>query len=165
MPKPKKIFNSAYNQYIEKIYRFIFFKVSSEEIAQDLCSEVFLRFWESLNSPTEIKNTRAFLYQIARNLVIDHYRKKGQVDLVSIDNVSLQDPTADLEKEARLFSELDQIQKAISNLKDDYQDIIIWYYLDEIPIREIAGMLDKSENAVRLIIHRALKSLREFLNN
>jgi RNA polymerase sigma-70 factor (ECF subfamily) len=122
-----------------------------------------LRFWESLNSSTEIEDNRAFIYQIARNLVIDHYRQKNRTQLVSVDNLSLKDPDTDLEKEARLVSELSQIQKAIGNLKNDYQDVIIWYYLDEIPVKEIARMLNKSENAIRLTIHRALKSLREFL--
>lgn len=163
----RKKFNKIYDEYIQKIYRFVFIKVNSQEIAQDLTSETFLRFWERLNNSgeLEIENPNAFLYQIAKNLVTDHYREKAQVQLVSTENLQINDPQADLEKEASLNSEILQMQKAMADLKDEYQDVLIWYYLDEMPIREIANILDKSETAVRVTIHRALNSLREKLDN
>jgi len=160
----KEIFSRIYDQCVEKIYRFIFLKVGSQEIAQDLTSETFLKFWGRLNSSPEIENPKAFLYRIARNLVIDHYREKGRVRLVSAENIELNDSSVDLEKEAFLISELKQVQKVLANLKEDYQDVIIWYYLDELSISEIAKILDKSENAVRLMTHRALKVLRELMS-
>ena len=161
--KPEKIFKQIYNKYIDKIYRFIFLKVSSKETAQDLASEAFLRFWQTLESPTEIENHRAFLYQIVRNLVIDHYREKGQAQLVSIENVVIKDtnPEIDLEKQALLTSDMQEIHQALTGLKQDYQDAIIFYYLDEFSVPEIAEIMNKSENAVRVVIHRALQLLRE----
>ena len=165
MQNPKKLFNKTYNQHVEKIYRFIFLKVGSQEVAQDLTSEVFLKFWQKLNSKnSEVENPKAFLYQIAKNLVIDHYREKNQARLVSVEKLTINDPNIDLEKDAYLTSEMREVQKALSNLKEDYQDVIIWYYLDELSISEIAEILQRSENAVRLMIHRALKILRKNLN-
>ena len=165
----KKIFNKVYNSHIEKIYRFVFLKVSSEEIAQDLTSETFLRFWERVkrSQDSEITNPNAFLYQIAKNLIIDHYREKGRVQLVSTENtnINISDPRIDLEKDANLSSDLEQAQKALKQLKEEYQDVVIWYYLDDLSVPEIAEILDKSENAVRVTIHRALSSLRKTMSD
>lgn len=161
--KAKKVFNQIYDQYIDKIYRFVFLKVNSQQIAQDLTSEIFLRFWESLDSPAEVENPKAFIYQIARNLVVDHYRDKSRVNLIPIESVELKDPDVNIEEQASLASDMTRVQKALAELKPDHQDAIIWYYLDEFSIVEIAEFLDKSENAVRLIIHRTLKLLRKDL--
>lgn len=158
-----KIFTEIYDQYVDKVFRFIFLKVSSQEISQDLCSEVFLRYWKSLNLGTQIENPRAFLYQIARNLVIDHYREKDRAKLVSLENIKIEAPNIDLEKQTDLVSEINQVEKGLRQLKQDYQDVLIWHYLDDLSVSEIAEMMNKAENAVRVTIHRALKELRRKL--
>jgi RNA polymerase sigma-70 factor (ECF subfamily) len=163
MKNSKKEFSKIYDRYIDKIYRFIFLKVNSEEIAQDLCSETFLKGWESFKSQREIDNVQAFLYQIARNLVIDHYRQKGRTRTVSAEYVPIADPRLGLEERAILNSDLGQIKLAISNLKEDYQNALILYYLDDLSLPEIAKTLNKSETATRVTIHRALKALKNEL--
>jgi len=163
MNNRKKIFTQIYDDYVDKIYRFIFFKVNSEEIAQDLCSETFLRGWQSFNKKEEIKNPQAFLYQIARNLVVDHYREKGRTQIVQADYVSITDPTQDLEEQALSRSDLDTIKLALTDLKDNYQELVVWHYIDDLSISEISKMLKKPEATVRVTLHRALKSLRNNL--
>ena len=69
-------FGQIYDQYIDKIYRFVYLKVDGQETAQDVTSKVFIKGWESYQkSGSNIKNPGAFLYQIARNAVVDHYRE------------------------------------------------------------------------------------------
>jgi len=160
MKNPRKIFSQIYDRYIDKIYRFIFFKVNSQEIAQDLTSETFLKSWESFKNGNKIENIQAYLYRTARNLVIDFYREKGKVQIVSAENPLIPDPTQNLEEKARLSSDLDQIRQALTNLKEDYQNVIIWHYLDDLPISEISQMLDRTEEATRVLLHRALNALR-----
>ena len=171
MANSRKKFSKIYDQYVDKIYRFVFLKVSSEEIAQDLTSETFLKCWEVFKrteNPTsneqKIENPQAFLYQIARNLVTDHYREKGKYQVVSAEISPITDPRTNLEERVILNSDLEIIHKHLSCLKDDYQNAIVWYYLDDLPICEVAKLLDKSEEATRVLIHRALKSLREKVN-
>ena len=103
MANKRKEFGKIYDKHIDKIYRFIFLKVSSQEIAQDLCSETFLKGWEAyknqksnLKNQKEIENVSAFLYRIARNLVTDHYRQKSRNQTVSTEFVSITDPQPDL---------------------------------------------------------------------
>jgi RNA polymerase sigma-70 factor (ECF subfamily) len=167
MANSRKIFSQIYDQYVEKIYRFIFLKVSSREIAEDLTSETFLRTWEAFknqNPEKEIKNPQAFLYQIARNLVVDHYREKGRTKIISAEYVPIADPREDLKEKAILTSDINVVRLALTNLSDDYQNVIIWHYLDDFSVPEIAKMLDKSEGAVRVLLHRALKVLKNRLN-
>ena len=164
MENLRKIFSKIYDRYIDKIYRFIFLKVSSQEIAQDLTSETFLRGWESFKNGNKIENPQAFLYKIARNLVTDHYREKGRAQVVSAEFIPIVDPRQNLEEKSLFESDFDNIRIALVSLREEYQDVIIWHYLDDLSIPEIAKMLDKSEGAVRVMLHRALKVLRNGLN-
>ena len=158
----RKAFSKIYDQNIDRIYRFIFLKVNSQEVAQDLCSETFLRTWEKFKQRkgNPIDNPPAFLYRTARNLVIDHYREKGRVQTVSVELTPIIDPREDLEEKATLRSDLDVIRAALTGLKDDYQDVIILHYLDDLRIPEISDLLGRSEEATRVLLHRALKSLK-----
>jgi len=164
MANYRKEFGKIYDQCINKIYRFIFLKVNSEEIAQDLCSETFLRGWESYKNNPKIENPSAFLYRIARNLVIDYYREKGRTNFVSPEIVPIADPSPGIEEKAALNSDLDQVKVVLADLKEDYQNVIVWHYLDDLPIPEVAKMLDKSEETTRVTLHRALKALKDEIN-
>ena len=164
MSNPREIFSQIYDQYIEKIYRFIFLKVNSREIAEDLCSETFLRGWNVFKEDkNKVENPQAFLYQIARNLVVDHYREKGRTQFVSTDNVPITDPRVNLEEESLWRSDLHTIKVGLINLKQEYQEVVIWHYIEDLSIPEIAKMINKEEGTVRVILHRALKSLKEEL--
>ncbi len=162
MDSQQKIFNQIYDKYIDKIYRFIFLKVNSQEKAQDLCSETFLRGWKVFKErQKEIENPQAFLYKIARNLVIDHYREKGRTEVVSADFVPIIDPSQDLEEKGSLDSDLNRVKLVLADIKDDYREVIVWHYIEDLSIPEIAKILSKSEGAVRVTLHRALGVLKE----
>lgn len=161
MSQLQRKFGDVYDKHIDKIYRFIFLKVSSQEIAEDLSSEVFTRCWESFrDKKCDIKNMQAFLYQIARNLIVDHYRQKGQAQLVSVDSFPAVEDNLDLEEKVMERIEVNDIKAALADINEDYREIIIWYYLEELSVPEIAKILSKSEDAVRVQIHRALSALR-----
>ena len=168
MEKKRKEFSKIYNKHIDKIYRFIFLKVNSEEVAQDLCSETFLRCWESYQrnqgQESEIQNIQAFLYRIARNLVTDHYRQKGRAEVISVEAMPIIDPQPGLEEKMALNSDLEQVKIALAELNDDYQNVVIWHYLEDLPISEVAKMLGRTEEATRVLLHRALSALRGKVN-
>ena len=162
MGNPKKEFSKMYDRYIDRIYRFVLLKVGSVEIAEDLTSETFLRGWRFFEKEEkEIDNPQAFLYQIAKNLIADFYRKEGGIQFVSDENFQISDPKEDLERKANLNSDFRVIQQAMANLKEDYQNVIVWRYIDDLPIKKVATLLDKPENATRVTIHRAIKSLKK----
>ena len=157
-------FAEIYDFYVVKIYRFIYLKVNRKEDAQDLTSEVFLKSWRYLNE-REISNLKSLLYQTARNLVIDFYRRnKGErragVSLEEVQN-TLVDKKNNLLKNADLNLEMERVKKSLSQIKSDYQEVVILRHIEEFSFKEIADILGKSEGSVRVLSHRALKALRE----
>ncbi len=167
MDNYKEKFSEIYDQYIDKIYRFVYFKVSSEEVAEDITSKVFLKGWEAFQShglgeDREILNTSAFLYQIARNAVTDHYREKAKIKVISADIApQIVAPGMGLEERAILSSEFQEVKLALQNLKQDYQDIIICHYIDDMKVPEIAEIMGKPQGTVRVMLHRGLKALQK----
>ena len=163
MSNLRKTYSEAYDKYVKKIYRFVLLKVNSAEIAEDLTSEVFMRGWQSFKGQgrDKIENIQAFLYQIARNLLADHYRQEARVQLVSVEYAPpLPDQKQDLEEMSFIQSDLERVKAALVNINNDYREVIVWYYLDELKVPEIAKILNKSEPTVRVLIHRALHALK-----
>lgn len=165
MNNSQKQFSRIYDQYIEKIYRFVYLKVNSQELAEDITSKVFLKGWESYQKDQDsIKNVAAFLYKIAHNNVVDYYRNKDRTKVVSPDYApQLADPRTNLYEKAALNADIESIKSAIQNLKKDYQDVLILHYLEDMPTEQIADILDKPVGTIRVMIHRGLKSLKNEL--
>lgn len=155
----KKEFGKIYDKHVEEIYRFVYLKVSSRETAEDITSETFRKGWKRFKK-SPMDNPRAYLYKVARNLVIDHYRT--QKEHVSPEDIQLKEES-NLEESLSLDDDLQEVKEAMESLKDNYQNIIILRYLEELSISETAKILDKSEGAIRVTTHRALEALKEEL--
>jgi len=163
MSEAKELFTLLYDQHITKIYRFIYLKVDSQETAEDLCSEVFARVWKGFSriEQKKVENPQAFIYQIARNVVADHYRVKSKIKIVAMEEIV--EDTDSIEEQTMVNLEMDRIQKTLVKLKEDYQNYIIWRYLDELSILEISQIIGKSQDSVRVGVHRALQALKREL--
>ncbi len=166
MPLTQKEFTRIYNDHLNAIYRFCYLKVSSRSDAEDLAQGVFLRFLEdSKKRSEEVENIRAFLYQIARNLVIDHYREKGKAPVpLEDDEREASIPVESPEKGILLHSDMREVSRALTQINQDYADLVIWRYIDDLSVPEIAKLAGKSEGAVRVGLHRAIQDLKEELN-
>jgi len=162
--KDAEAYARLYDYYVDRIFRFILFKVSSVEVAEDLTSEVFLKTWEYINRTTEkIGNFNALIYRVARNAVIDYYRSKSR-KFQSIDDEEAFNEIEDkrnLEKEVSVKLEVQNIQNHLAKLKDIYREVIVLKYIEDFSIAEIAEVMEKKKGAVRVLLHRALKALKE----
>ncbi len=165
MDRLSEQFGEIYDQNIDKIYRFVYLKVNSQEIAEDITSRVFMKGWEAFQmKSSDIKNPSAFLYQIARNSVVDHYRDKDRTKTVSVDSgLEIADSGIDAHEKAVLSADVMTVKEAITKLKKEHQDIIIWHYLDDMPITDIAKLLGKPAGTIRVAMHRGLKALKEII--
>ena len=168
--KDKEAFLKAYDLYTDNIYRFIYFKVNSREEAEDITSLVFLKTWDYIqdNNLSNYKTLKYLLYKIARNLVIDHYRKKSKQQKIiynnDISSLDIIDKSQNLLQQAELAADFKIIEKKLFELKDEYREVIILKYINELSIAEIAKILEKSRGNVRVLVFRALKALREIVD-
>lgn len=162
MQDKKKHFSNIYDQYASRIYRYVFLKVNSHHVAEDLSSDVFVRIWEVIKTDSKIENIQAYIYQTARNMIVNHYRLNSRYKVVSVEEkTDILEDTATAEEKVGITLEMDRVKKALEGLSDDYQNYIIWRYLDELSVPEIAQIMGKSEESVRVGTHRALQSLRK----
>ena len=164
MSNLRKNFSKIYDEYIGKIYRFVFLKVNSKETAEDLTSEVFVRTWNSIQKGTKLDNPGAFLYRIARNIVIDYYRQRPQPQISLADYQEVVDPAPDPRETASTQADLEIIKANIANLNDDYREVITLRFIEDYSIPEIAKILDRPEGTVRVMLHRGLGELKARLN-
>jgi len=161
-------FVKAYDLYVDQIYRFIYFKVNNQEEAQDITSAVFLKTWNYIqeNSLKNYKTLKALIYKIARNTIIDYYRKKSHITITIDDQenkIDLPDTKQDIIKQTEIFSDFKILEEKLQFLKDEYREVIILRYIDELSINEIADIVNKSKSNIRVLTHRALKALRELM--
>lgn len=162
-------FAQLYDLYVQKIYRFIYFKVGSVEEAQDLTSQTFLKVWQRLISPeaSAIRNINAFIYQVARNSVIDYFRQKG-LEKDWLENIdTTEEPVAPESTIDIVQSSMDKevLMTAIKKMRPVFQEVILMRYVDDLPLDEIAAIINKSNGATRVLIHRALQELRRIIND
>ena len=163
-------FGLVYDTYVRQIYRFIFFKVRSSEQAEDITSETFLKAWQYLKEKHEVTHLQALLYSIARHAVIDFYRRNA----CEHGNVPLDDERvteASILNSEKLFhdmevrAEAEQVIEKLHGLKDEWREVMIMKYLDDLSNGEIAKALDKTSANIRVIVHRATKALAELLKH
>lgn len=159
----------VYNDFVERIYRYIYFKVSHREEAEDLTSEVFIRGWEYVyRYKKRIGSLNAFFYQIARNVVVDFYRRQSRIDIINdaelmkkIHDSRQQKLLAEIENEISL----NEIGRILKTLKEEYREVILLRYVEELSISEISEILNRSKGAVRILIHRAMDVLKKSMKN
>ncbi len=151
-----------YGLYFKKIYSFIFYRVSHKETAEDLAEEVFMKAFAKLSSLSGHTSFEGWLYQIARNLVIDYYRqKKTTVALEDVENtLEYETNVADV---VNLDQQQKQLLKAIKQLGAEQQVVIKLKFFEDLNNSEIAEVLQKNEGAIRVIQHRALTKIQEII--
>jgi len=160
-------FTHFYNNNIDKVFRFIYFRVDKIEIAQDLTAQAFLKCWQTNNnSKSVIKNPQAFIYRVARNQIIDFYRQKNKtpISLEELKEKGIEIPQKSFVFKIELSFEMESLKKALQRIKPAYSEAIIWHYVDDLSTKEIAQILNKNENNIRVLLHRSLEALKKEIN-
>jgi RNA polymerase sigma-70 factor, ECF subfamily len=156
-------FARLYDAYVERVTRYIYSRVSEEIVTEDLVSQVFLKAWENLdrykmgNSPFI-----AWLYTIARNLVIDHYRTKKDA-LPLEEAIALPSEMEMPDEEAQTRFDLQAMRDAIQFLTSDQQQALILKYIAGLPNDSIAKIMNKQEGTVRGLQMRGLQTLSKYM--
>ncbi|PKM89397.1 hypothetical protein CVU83_00040 [Candidatus Falkowbacteria bacterium HGW-Falkowbacteria-2] len=165
----KEAFIKVYDDYVEDVYRFVYFKVGREEEARDLTSMIFLKAWNYIqsNSLSDSRTLRALVYKVARTSIIDYYRESGNKLEVSLDDennpIDVVDDNQDLAANMDQESDMELIRKQLPLLKEEYREVIILRFVNDLSLEEIAAVTGKSKGNIRVILHRALAALKEMV--
>lgn len=157
-------FTNLYDTHVDAIYRFILFKTSNQTLAWDLTQECFLKMWQYIRTGEKdaIVNKKAFIYTIARNLVIDHWRQKDKAATVDLEEVAFTIADSnDLHANTVLADDIRNMMKLLDKLPVHHREILTLRYTEELSFDEIAGVLGKNTVSVRVEAHRAIKKLKQ----
>ena len=153
-------FGKLYDLYFDRIYRFLYYRTLHRETAEDLCSKTFLKALGALSGFRPEKGSfSSWLYRIASNTLIDHFRTAGRLETVSDvwELPSGEDPSAEVDN--RLCWE--KFKPVFDKLEAGKKEIIIMRVWDELSFREIAELTGRTEAACKMSFKRSLDTLRK----
>jgi len=166
----KQQFDEIYRAESDAVFRFCLLRTSDREIALDFTQDTFMRFWNVL-ADTErkpVKNHRTFLFTIARNLIIDWYRKKKSLSLEAMmegqDGETMDAFTPAIEGSVETKVEAEYLVRKIEGLAEPYRHAVYLRCVEELKPREIAQILGESVNVISVRISRGLRQLRTQLH-
>jgi RNA polymerase sigma-70 factor (ECF subfamily) len=158
-------FGLLYDHYQPAIYRFVVVKVGRREDAEDITHQVFVSAWQNMKQYRHRGHPfSSWLYRIARNQVIDHYRARKDIvslEVIEIDQLGISFSSSQSDLSLKL--DLEKVMSAIRNLKQEYQDVVILRFIEELSLKETARAMKKTEGAVKLMQHRAIGELKKML--
>ena len=153
-----------YEENFDKIYRYIVLKIGDRAEAEDMTQQVFLNALKSISSyKWKGMPFSAWLFRIAHNQVVDHYRKKSRSSTVPLDeNIAsgYDNPGRDAERKM----EIEEMNRATGQLTKAQQEVISLRFAGELSIAEVARMMRKSEGAIKALQHAAIISLRKIMS-
>ena len=159
----REAFAQLYENYFDKIYRYVVFKIGNRIEAEDVTQQVFVKALKAI-STYKWKGVpfSAWLYRIAHNEMVDHLRKKTKRPTVPL-NPSLASSDSSPERVAEQKMDMEQLLLATRQLTNTQQEVISLRFTSELPIREVARIVGKSEGAVKALQHSAIVALRKIL--
>ena len=154
-------FSSLYDLYVDRIYKFVYYRTHHKETAEDIVSVVFTKAFGKLASFDRNAKFSTWLFRIARNTVIDHYRTaKSTGDIDEAFNVN--DGT-NISREYELKEKIEQVKKYLESLPEDLRDLVIMRLWDGLSYQEIAEITGKKEANLRVSFSRVLAKMQKEL--
>lgn len=142
------------------IFRYFYYRTRTKEDAEDLASEVFTRVVGSIK--TQEGNFIAWLFQIARNLLIDYYRKKARLKETSLEEVDAK-LLLDSNEDKRYTLQIEDVKKMLNLLTDEQRETITLKLIEGYSNEEVAKIMGKSIGAIKGLQFRALLAIRDIL--
>jgi RNA polymerase sigma-70 factor (ECF subfamily) len=164
-------FTDIYSRYSNKIYNLAYRMTGNEEVAEDITQDTFIKVFNNYNTFRGESNLFTWIYTIAKNSCFQYLKKtkKGRFQSIEglIDKVSVpadNDQYEDLEKHLYINQVKDGCLLGLLRCLSFNQRIaFIFNILNEVSIKDVSQIINKSENSTRILIHRARKSLKDFL--
>jgi len=162
------VFHRLYDEYHQDVFQFLIYLVKNRTLAEDLAHEVYVRVLRSYDQFAGNSSEKTWLFAIAKNVAIDHFRKqavrqKHSLDFFDWETEQLHSTTPSPEDMLQASDEFMQVESALENCTGDQKMVIIMRYFQDLSIAETAQILDWTEAKVKTTQHRAIKFLRQQL--
>jgi RNA polymerase sigma-70 factor (ECF subfamily) len=160
-------FLKAFDEYNDALFRHAFLRISNREKAIDIVHDTYTKVWSYLRDGYQIDSFRPFLYKVLNNLIIDEYRKRKEASLDALlEQEGVDESSFDelSESSVEMLAATIDGKKAfelLEELPDQYREVILYRFVDQLGPREISALIEESENVVSVRIHRGLKLLRQ----
>lgn len=158
-----ELFQQAYEEYKDAIFRHCYFHVFDREKALDLVQEAYIKTWEYISEGNDIDNVRAFLYKVATNLYLNDFRKKKETSLDQLQEAGYDPPTEDAELSRDFLGEA-KVMKTLEKIEEPYRTAVALRYIEDLSPAEIAEITGESANTISVRVTRGVKQLRTLLD-
>lgn len=162
-------FLKAFEEYGDALFRHAFLRLSDRERAIDIVHDTFAKVWTYVRRGHHIDQFRPFLYKVLNNLIVDEYRKRKETSLdtlLAVDGVDEGsfDELSESSVES-LAATLDgkKAFELVQELPDTYREVVLLRFVDQLGPKEIAALIEESENVVSVRLHRGLRLLRQYI--
>lgn len=153
-----------YDRYEAKIYAYIYRRTGEQALAEDLTGQAFLKMLEAIhNQKAWHSSFSGWLYRIAHNLVIDHYRQRDHQLQVSLEDEPTLPSPDNPEEAAEIKLDAERLRAAIGRLTEEQAEVISLRFLEGYSINEVAEMMSKTEGSIKALQYRAVSTLRQLL--
>lgn len=156
-------FMKIYNEYASSIFRYCYCRVLDREKANDLVQETYCRIFKYISGGKEIKNIKALIYKIAKNVIIDDVRKKKSFSLDQIMEKGFNPVSVGIDKNYDYFTGK-EILNIVETLDKKYKDTIILKYVYDLSNQEISLVLNETANTIYVRIHRGFKKIKKIFD-
>ena len=151
-------FNYIYEKYIYQIYGYLYHMIKDKMIAEDLASEVFFKLYKNIKKYKEKGNFKAYIFRIAHNIAVDHF-KKNKIVFSYKDDMKIEEEPEETDDEKKYF--LDKLEEKLKNIGKKERELIIFYYFEEMSLKEMGNILGIKENAAKTALFRAREKLKK----
>lgn len=157
-------FSTIYKMFYQRIYRFCYINCYNDsELASDICQETFIRAWKTIRSFSWDKggSFQAYLFRIARNLIIDQSRKKKEAPIEEAEEIvdTGEDFVESIDKE----DTIEKVQTVLRGLNEQERELVTLRFFEELSFTEVSQAIGMSEGNVRVKTHRLMKKLKKLL--
>lgn len=160
--KGRELFVELYDAHADAIFRFCYFKTGDRETAKDLTQDIFIKAFNHMIKE-EVRNQKSFIYAIAKNTVIDFWRKSKSLTESSLPEGFFASMAAKDNTETAIDYSI--FLSLLDKLSPSDREVIVLRYVEDMSSRDMAEMLGERENTVLVRISRAREKLRELLKN
>ena len=156
-------FGTIYDLFVDRIYQHVYYRVRNKDDAEDITQQVFIRAWKAIkNYRITSKPFIAWILKISQNLIKDFYRSRKVTNYID-PNFEISGSDESPEQQAETEYDQKELRRIIYKLPYEQQQVIMMKFLEGYSYTEIAASLEKTEGAIRVIQHRALKKMRTML--